>query len=106
MNSIPRNLPTDSGLLTLFFRVVIWDRVYFATSGGKIMVHSVELGDTRVVVDNNVNSTSDDDGFHGLTYDPKDKKMYFSSRHTIYRANLDGTSIEMVFSSMQCEFYY
>ena len=68
------------------------------------MVHSVQVGDTRAVVDSNVDSTSDDDGFHGVTYDPKDKKMYFSSRHAIYRANLDGSAIEMVFSGTQCEF--
>ena len=44
------------------------------------MVHSVETGDTTAVVDNHVKTTSADDGFHGITYDPKDKKMYFSSR--------------------------
>ena len=86
-----------------FLCLVIWDRAYFATSGGKIMVHSAQTGDTRAVVDNHVDSTSDDDGFHGITHDPQDRKMYFSSRHAIYRANLDGSVIEMAFSSMKCE---
>ena len=69
------------------------------------MVHSLETGDTKVVVQNpNKNQmTREVEGFYGITYDPKEKKMYFSSRHAIYRANLDGSELEMVLSDMKCE---
>ena len=68
------------------------------------MVHSIETRDTKSVVENPQNPvTQEAEGFYGITYDPKEKKMYFSSSHAIYRANLDGSELKMVWSSMKCE---
>ena len=70
------------------------------------MVYSVLTGDARPIVDSHINMTSETDGYHGITYDPKDKKIYFSSKDTIYRTHPDGTSIEMALSSRKCKFRY
>lgn len=71
------------------------------------MVHSLETGDTTIVVQvPNNPATGDAESFYGLAYDPKEKKMYFSSRHTIYRSNPDGTGIELAFSTIKCEFNF
>ena len=67
------------------------------------MLYSVPNGDVKAIVDIRINMTSDKDGFHGITYDPVAKKIYFSSKDTIYRANPDGASIEMALSSRKCE---
>ena len=69
------------------------------------MLVSIPTQQVTTIVDSHINMTNDTtDGFHGLTYDPKAKKIYFSSRDTIYRANPDGTSIEMALSTRKCEF--
>ena len=85
------------------FNAVIWDRVYFTTSNGKIGLYSVDTGDAQVIVDSRINMTSDTSGYHGITYDPVEKKIYFSSKDAIYRANPDGTGIELALSSRKCE---
>ena len=69
------------------------------------MVHSLETGDTKAVVETPNNAaTGVVDGFYGATYDHDEKKMYFTTRNAIYRSNLDGTGIEIALSTTKCEF--
>ena len=73
--------------------------IYFATSGGGIKVYS-EATDQ---VETFVNST---ENLSGVAWDPEGQYLYFS-RPTlpsrIYRANADGSQVEIVFSSSSCE---
>ena len=84
---------------------VIWERVYFATAAGEIKLHSVQTSDTHTIIENPQKTDPDDgaNGFYGLAYDPRERKLYFSCRYAIYRANPDGTGTETVLNSTDCE---
>lgn len=79
---------------------VIWDRVYFTTSNGKVMLYSVDTGGAHTIV-----QSSDTGGFHGIAYGRVEKRIYFSRKYAIYRANPDVTGIELALSDKKCELY-
>ena len=71
-------------------------RIFFATRGGGIKLQSGEYN-VKTVVDSKEN-------LNGITYDPVNQFIYYSSSDRIYRANMDGTHVVTVLDSKECKF--
>ena len=48
---------------------------------------------------------SGDEDFRGVTYDPLQAKLYWSSNTKIYRGNMDGSEDTVVLNTTLCKHY-
>ena len=67
-----------------------------ATYGGTVKFFSPATRNVTTVY-------SGDEDFRGMTYDPVNAKLYWSSNTKIYSGNMDGTEASMVFNTTRCK---
>ena len=72
--------------------------IYFGTNGGGLQAYSMETSEVKNVLSNSAYVV-------GVTYDPSQNKLYWSTLYSIYRANRDGTEMETILSTFQCKLY-
>ena len=71
--------------------------IYYGTDRGSgIVEKSVSTGRERTLIP----STED---LEGLTFDWTNSKIYYATTNRIYAANEDGTGVQTVFESRECE---
>ena len=90
------------GFFNCFYLILpVATHIYFGTAGGGIKSYSLATSTVSTVVD----STED---LEAIAYDSTMNKIYFCrwDPGQIYRANMDGSEIEILSSNVDCELHF
>ena len=97
-----RRKTTDFIAICIFSISAIPLRVYYGTARGLgIVAYSVSTSGEITSPARTLIPSSED--LEGLTFDWINSKIYYATTNRIYAANADGTGVQTVFVSTQCE---